>query len=478
MSSNHLHEQYALALDHYLADRTETGLHQAYQLGRTALAEGIRSLDIVRMHHEHLSRLLDQSGNGNTACPLALAASLFLGECLSPYEMALTGFREAIKRLETEISERRKIELAVRESEEYFRSLIENSLDIVTILNEDGTIRYDSPSIERVLGYKQGELVGSSVFDLVHPEDRAMIRRTFDSGIRLSLYGDSVEFRVRHKDGNWHVLEGSGRNLLSIPGVRGVLVNSRDVTERKRLQERLDETGRQRAEDLQNFARSIQRVQEEERQRIARELHDDVCQNLSALRLHMNVFEDDIPGDRRASRKRLHGLRKQIDNLIEDVRRISANLRPTALDHFGLVTALRHLVLEFHKTHKLNVSLETNLGARTGCGEQVDITIYRITQEALMNAARHSAAEGVSVVLTSNTSALKLEVRDDGQGFEMEAPGRNRSRGLGLVSMRERAELLGGTFQVQSLPHKGVLVSVEIPLCVDHTHEEDQTPGR
>ena len=439
MSDDHMKEQYLSAIEQYIANRDETGLHTAYQFGRSALAEGLRSLDIVRMHHEHLSHILAESAARGAANGVAVAASVFLEECLSPYEMALSGFREAVMKLQAEVVERQKAERTLRESEEYFRSLIENSLDIVTILDKDGTIRYQSPSIERVLGYKQTELIGNYVFELVHPDDREMVHATFDSGIKIPGYSAFLEFRFQHKNGTWHILEGSGRNLLNIQGVRGILINSRDITERKKLQERLDDVAQKRAEDLQNFARTIQRAQEEERQRIARELHDDVCQHLSAMRLHMNVLEDDVPRNKRTGRKRLHGLMKQVDDLIEGVRRISTNLRPTALDHFGLVTALRLLCVEFQKTHNIQVDLETSVGVQDHYGMQIDIAIYRITQEALMNAARHSAARRVCVMLSCKEPTLRLVIKDNGRGFEVEKEIRNRQQGFGLIDMRERA---------------------------------------
>ena len=192
----------------------------------------------------------------------------------------------------------------------------------------------------------------------------------------------------------------------------------------------------------------------------------------------MNVFEDDIPGDKRASRKRLRGLRKQIDNLIEDVRRISTNLRPMALDQFGLVTALRHLTQEFQKTNKMDVSFETHLGSLSGLGMQIDIAIYRIAQEALTNAAKHSGAKSVSVLLSCSPPSSKLVVQDNGRGFHMKKGNRSRRPGLGLMSMQERAEILGGTFTIESVPRKGVTVSVEIPLSDRAIHEEDQDTGR
>jgi len=139
------------------------------------------------------------------------------------------------KKAEYLIDEHKRLEAARLETERNFQSLIENSLDIVTILNADGTIRYESPSVEDVLGYKPRELIGRSAFELIHPEDASKVIKVFNQGVQTERYTARLEFRFRHKDGSWRVLEAIGKNLLDEPRVAGVIVNSRDITERKRI---------------------------------------------------------------------------------------------------------------------------------------------------------------------------------------------------------------------------------------------------
>ena len=134
------------------------------------------------------------------------------------------------------IHEHKRTVAAQLKSEKHFRSLIENSLDIITILNADGTIRYESPSVERVLGYEPSELVGKSAFELIHPDDIWRVLEIFNTGVLNLNYSGCVEFRYLHKDGSWRVLEAKGKNLLAEPGVAGVIVNSRDITERKHME--------------------------------------------------------------------------------------------------------------------------------------------------------------------------------------------------------------------------------------------------
>jgi PAS domain S-box-containing protein len=136
--------------------------------------------------------------------------------------------------------ERRKLEEALQRSEKHFRSLIENALDIILILGRDGSIRYGSPSIERVLGYVPEDFLNKNVFEFVHPDDVPKLSGIFARGIQIPDYIVSVEFRVRHKNGSWYFGEGIGRNLLHDPAVKGVIVNFRDITERKQAEEKLN----------------------------------------------------------------------------------------------------------------------------------------------------------------------------------------------------------------------------------------------
>lgn len=137
------------------------------------------------------------------------------------------------------IIRRKRAEEEVRRSEEHFRTLIENSTDLISILNRDGTIQYASPSHERILGYKPEELLGRSAFDLVHPDDFSRVKEAFKHAVETPFAIQSAEFRFRHKDGSWRFLESAGKSLLKDHSIAGVIINSRDTTERKKMEEAL-----------------------------------------------------------------------------------------------------------------------------------------------------------------------------------------------------------------------------------------------
>jgi diguanylate cyclase (GGDEF)-like protein/PAS domain S-box-containing protein len=147
----------------------------------------------------------------------------------------ITGYEGIIE----DVTERKRATEALRRSEEYFRSLIENALDTITILDANGTVLYESPSVERVLGYAPEEMVGASVFEFIHPDDAPRVKGVFQQAEKRTGMTSSLELRFRHRDGSWRILEAVGRNLLHDPSVGGVVVNARDVTERKEAEDRL-----------------------------------------------------------------------------------------------------------------------------------------------------------------------------------------------------------------------------------------------
>jgi diguanylate cyclase (GGDEF)-like protein/PAS domain S-box-containing protein len=152
------------------------------------------------------------------------------------------GGKTALCAVSRDVTERRKVEEALKESEERFRALVQNASDLITILDADGTIRYDSPAIERMMGYGPEERVGSSTFDYMHPEDVSCVRRTFSEAVDGQGAQPTVSFRMRHKDGSWRYIETTRSNLLDEPAVQGIVSNARDITEHKEAERALRES--------------------------------------------------------------------------------------------------------------------------------------------------------------------------------------------------------------------------------------------
>jgi signal transduction histidine kinase len=243
---------------------------------------------------------------------------------------------------------------------------------------------------------------------------------------------------------------------------------------------RLAEAERQRLDGLRIFATSVQRAQEEERARISRELHDELCQRLSGMKFRVEALEGDVSLAGGQISGDLHEVTQELDRSIAEVRRISSNLRPSVLDDFGIVAALRLLSKDFEKRQGISVVLNVDPGVPAQIDGHIEVAMYRIAQEALANIARHARASTVSVRLEAAGTNLRLVIQDDGNGFSQEdvARARGSGRGSGLISMRERSELLGGSLDVRTTAGGGTGISVSIPFGEQEQHGEDQNSHR
>jgi signal transduction histidine kinase len=204
--------------------------------------------------------------------------------------------------------------------------------------------------------------------------------------------------------------------------------------------------------------RRVVSAQELERQRLARELHDETGQALTSILLGLKRFEDAAsPEDVAAATSEL---RELVVSTLQDVRRLALELRPKALDDFGLVSALERLVETFREQTGIQVDLEPRLGNER-LPPDVETTLYRIMQEALTNVVKHAQAKRVSIVLTRRDGSITAVIEDDGRGFGEGQAGEN---GLGLLGMSERVALVDGRLNVESSPGSGTTLSIEVPV--------------
>jgi two-component system, NarL family, sensor histidine kinase DevS len=204
--------------------------------------------------------------------------------------------------------------------------------------------------------------------------------------------------------------------------------------------------------------RRVVEAQELERRRLSRELHDETGQALTSILLGLRSLEESLETD--DARAATAGLRELVVATLQDVRRLAVELRPSALDDFGLVAALEHLTTSFQEQTGIQVDFGVALGEGRLPGE-VETALYRIVQEALTNVVKHARARSVSISLTRMQHSVKAVVEDDGQGFD---PEHTREGGFGVVGMRERLSLLGGRLRVESSPGAGTTIVADVPL--------------
>ncbi len=329
----------------------------------------------------------------------------------------------------------------------------------VMAITPAGEIVFWSPGAEELFGYNRSEAEGRSLVDLIVPPQRVQeIRKAIAEALQV---GHTTFESVRSKkDGTLVPVEIAMKSVPDGEGGPFIVATQRDITYRTRIRDELEAVSRRRSEDLQRFAFSVQRAHEEERQRIARELHDDLGSRLTGMKLKIEILQEDLPANAAALSAGLEQVKKGIEGLVGEIRRISSNLRPPVLDDFGLVAAVRLLCKEFEGSSKIAVRFRGD--PVRGGNKDAEIGLYRIAQEALTNVAHHARARSVGVRLSQHDEWIRLVVEDDGKGLA-KRNGNGRRMGLGLIGMNERAQMLGGSVKITSSPGRGTRVEAEIP---------------
>lgn len=396
------------------------------------------------------------------------------------------------------ITKRKLAEDALRESEEWLRAIFDASRDGI-LVEDNARIVYVNSAYARLFGYDDpDELKGTHISAVL---SAAAKERLLDYGKRR-MQGKAAptvyEFQGKRKDGEIIDLEASV-SISNVGGKAYITTAVRDIAERKRaeaelrgaydelegrVEERTAELARANAtlkeenverlraeESRKELLRRLVTAQEEERRRISRELHDQMGQQLAALMMGLKRLDADSYG-RQSALHTLRQLQSLTDQLSREVHSLAWGLRPPALDDLGLHTAIYNYVEEWAERSRVPVDFHS-----AGFGEgrlpfSHETALYRIAQEALTNIFKHSGADRVSFILERRGDHVLAVVEDNGKGFDVEAllGPTARGRRLGLLGMRERATLLGGTLNIESSPGAGTGVFVRIPL--DEAHEE------
>lgn len=367
---------------------------------------------------------------------------------------------ESNRRLRLEMEERAGAEEALRYSEEKYSTLVERSPTGIFLV-KDGRLAFVNPKLADLLEYSREELLDLEPPGLVHPEDRECVREIGRKRQAGDAVPESYECRLLTKTGEsrWVTMNNT---LVPYRGGVVTLGNAQDVTERRKAEQAL----RASKEELRRLSVRILSAQEAERARIARELHDSLGQSLSAVKFSMEGALGGARSDeRRSQATALRGLVPMMQGAVDEVRRISMALRPSTLDDLGLLATIAWFCREFEVTHP-EVSVERDLEvAEAEIPDLLKTAIYRILQEAMNNVAKHSGAERVLLTLRKAGGTLELTVRDNGRGVDPGGtPEEGAVGGFGLKSMRERAELSGGEFRLESAPGQGTVVGAAWPL--------------
>ncbi len=413
-------------------------------------------------------------------------------------------FLEEQRRKQSELEQARE---SLQRAKQFDDAVMENMGEGLYTVDNHGLVTFMNPAAEQLFGWSFGELRGRKMHDMIHYKhpDGSPFPVEECPGLQVLRFGKtftSDEDVFIRKDGTFFNVVYSSSPLREDGKITGVVVVFRDVTARKRADEALRQAHEQladRAKQLETLVKSrtaklaesneqlrremaerealrrkLLHAQEEERRRIARELHDQMGQNLTALNVGLKSLLD------RQSRS---GLGSHVQHLQElaiqtarDLHRVAVELRPAVLDDLGLVKAIRALTENWSTRYGIDVDFEAGQYQPAGISSEIETILYRIIQEALNNVAKHSGATRVALVLRHTADHVHAIIEDDGRGFDAHVASQsgNGSARLGLLGIQERLDMVGGNFKVESAPERGATLLVRIPIPKAHEKEKKE----
>jgi len=360
-------------------------------------------------------------------------------------------------------TERRQAEQAARESEQRYRTLLENAPEAILVHQDGRWIIANRAALKLLHAARVEQLVGRPTLDIVHPDYRAVVRERIEREFATGEPAPLLEQQFIAVDGTVLDVEVVGIPI-TLAGRQGGQIIVRDITERRQaeqaVRERQAEVRRSR-ERLEALSQRLLKVQENERRLIARELHDQIGQALTAVKLNL----ESLRSGRQAKAFPLDESVAIVEQLMEAVRSMSLELRPSALDDLGLAAALRWYADRQGRRAGFSVRVRTQLPAER-LASDLETACFRVAQEAITNVARHAGAKRVEVDARAEDGTLDLTVRDNGSGFDVAAVrgGTTAEGSIGLDGMEERVHLLGGDFRIDSQPGTGTTVWARFPL--------------
>jgi PAS domain S-box-containing protein len=418
-------------------------------------------------HHAHVGAF---AATGVTSRRMGGATSLVAlranGEEF-PIEASISQHVEAGRKVLTvilrDITTRTRAERLLAQSEARLRGILDSAMDAVITIDEDQKIVLFNAAAERMFRCPQQEALGAPLAWFIPDRFRtahgAHVKAFAATGVTTRRMAGSRVVTGLRRDGEEFPIDASISQLREEGGTFYTVV-LRDVSERVRAHEALARS----REELRELATAASSAREQEQARIARELHDELAQSLSTLKMDIALIrgarpaaEDGVLG------KRLDRMEKQIDGTIAAMRRIAADLRPLALDDLGLLPAIEALVQDFER--RTGIRCELAIGDEHLALPDAHATaVFRIVQESLTNVVKHARAKRVEIVVDADDEAVTVSVRDDGTGFAADGPRKPQS--YGLLGIRERAYLLGGDMRVTTAPGEGTEIEVRLPVRV------------
>jgi len=371
------------------------------------------------------------------------------------YYYAADGEPERLLGISIDITERKHAEQLLRESEQRLRLATQAGRMYAYDWDITADVVVRSSEHVKILGLTEPLRFPYQEFmDKIHPDDRPRFLATI-AGLTPENPTAEVTYRALVSDGTLVWLKSNGRGFFDAEGrLLRVIGMVADVTDQKRAEE-----------TLSDMTRKLVEAQEQERTRIGRELHDDINQRLALLAFELNQLQEkhnDLPSE---ARDHLLELQQMTADLCSGVYALSHELHFSTLDLLGLPKGMSSWCKTFGERHKIEIDFKN--GEVPKLPQEISLCLFRVLQEALHNAAKHSGVERIDVQLAENSAEIQLIVSDSGKGFDINAA--SRSGGLGLMSMQERVRLVGGTILIDSKPLAGTTIRVCVPFRAEHT---------
>jgi PAS domain S-box-containing protein len=360
---------------------------------------------------------------------------------------------------------KRKAEAFLRESEKRFRVMADTTPSLVWMCDPQGKITYLNERRIAFTGPDPKAGYGDTWAAYVHPDDLKDVLDTLSQALR-NRQPFSREYRLRRGDGAYRWIFDVASPRLNGDGSFGGFIGSAiDTTDQKLAQRALERVSGQLIE-----------AQEKERSRIARDLHDDICQRLALLSMELAQTSRSSGGSPEALKKSLDDLQKHCSEIACDVQSLSHQLHSAKLDHLGIVAAIRGFCVEFSKQHQVDIEFSER-NVPDDLPKDVSLSLFRVAQEALHNAVKYSGVSQFAVELSGMKDAVRLVVSDAGAGFDVGEAKKNG--GLGLLSMQERIHLVHGSFLVESKPWQGTRIMAAVPLVAQNgwPPEDEEAKG-
>ncbi len=358
-----------------------------------------------------------------------------------------------------DITARRQSEEALRRSEAKYRELVQNANSLIIRFDTEGRVTFFNEYAQQFFGYNEAEILGRSMLDTILPttrNDGRSIVAEIQSFMRDPDKFPTNELENMRRNGERVWVTWTNRPIFNTEGnVVEFLWVGVDATERN-----------QSRRQIQRLTHELIKAQENERYRIARDLHDHIAQDLSSLKIHLKTLFDTQSGMAEESRGQMDETVAILQRSISDVRNLAYDLRPPGLDQLGLVRTLFLYCEDFAQSNNLKIDFIAAGLDDLVLDEDIQINLYRLIQESLHNVKKHAEARGVTIRLVASSPNLMLRIIDDGKGFDVNG-WRTKSykeKRMGLQSMVERVGLLGGTIDIRSRPKKGAGIFISIPI--------------